>query len=202
MCFCMDCVCLCVCVRVYASVCQTLTAIASDTKWLFSEGFAPFHVLIASLWWQGGPLLRAALSHDSCNIYMFTLTISICCFWNNQQQRPGENGCKSRSTWVSWLGGWAWLCSAWVEGSSRRGGVVDSVFFSSRPSQGFWWRAGSKRGALGICSSLPSERCFTRVRSVVAPRSWANWLGPSSLIDFRYDTKINCKGSYLVKTHF
>lgn len=122
MCFCMDCVCLCVCVRVYASVCQTLTAIASDTKWLFSEGFAPFHVLIASLWWQGGPLLRAALSHDSCNIYMFTLTISICCFWNNQQQRPGENGCKSRSTWVSWLGGWAWLCSAWVEGSSRRGG--------------------------------------------------------------------------------
>lgn len=128
------CVCLCVCVRVYASVCQTLTAIASDTKWLFSEGFAPFHVLIASLWWQGGPLLRAALSHDSCNIYMFTLTISICCFWNNQQQRPGENGCKSRSTWVSWLGGWAWLCSAWVEGSSRRGGGgFGFLFFKAFP---------------------------------------------------------------------
>lgn len=82
------------------------------------------------------------------------------------------------------------------------GGVVDLVFFSSRPSQGFWWRAGSKRGALGICSSLPSERCFTRARSVVAAHSWANWLRPSSLIDFRYDTKINCKGSYLVKNHF
>ena len=51
----------------------------------FSEGFAPFHGVIASLWWRRGPLLHAALSHDSCNIYMFTLTISICCFWNNQR---------------------------------------------------------------------------------------------------------------------
>ena len=51
----------------------------------FSEGFAPFHGVIASLWWRRGPLLHAALSHDSCNIYMFMLTISICCFWNNQR---------------------------------------------------------------------------------------------------------------------
>lgn len=76
--------------RVYASVCWILTAITSDTKRLFSEGFAPFHVVMASLRRPRGPLLCAALSHDSCNIYMFTLTISICCFWNNQQQRPGE----------------------------------------------------------------------------------------------------------------
>lgn len=86
----LDCMCLCGFVHVYASVCRVLTAITSDIKWLFSEGFAPFHVVIASLWWRRGPLLRAAFSHDSCNIYMFTLTISICCFWNNQQQGPGE----------------------------------------------------------------------------------------------------------------
>lgn len=44
----LDCLCLCAYVRVYASVCWILTAITSDTKWLFSEGFAPFHVVIAS----------------------------------------------------------------------------------------------------------------------------------------------------------
>lgn len=70
-----------------------------------------------------------------------------------------------------------------------RGSWRGWFFFSSRPSQGFWWRAGSKRGPLGICTSLPSERCFTRVRSVVAAYSWSNWPGPSSLIDFRYITK-------------
>lgn len=32
-------------------------------------------------------------------------------------ERSTGNCCKSRSTWVSWLGGWAWLCS-----TQRRGG--------------------------------------------------------------------------------
>lgn len=75
---------------IYASVFRILTAIISDTKWLFSEGLALLHVVIASLWQLRGPPLHTALSHDSCSIYMFTLTISICCFWNNQQQGPGE----------------------------------------------------------------------------------------------------------------
>lgn len=133
----LDCVCLRVCVRVYASVCWILTAITSDTKWLFSEGFAPFHVVIASLWWRRGPLLHAALSHDSCNIYMFTLTISICCFWNNQQlgawrEARGTAVSRAQLGFHDW-GGWAWLCSSRGEGRGRGG----FVFFPSRPSQGF-----------------------------------------------------------------
>lgn len=34
---------------IYASVCRILTAIISDTKWLFSEGLALLQVVIASL---------------------------------------------------------------------------------------------------------------------------------------------------------
>ena len=150
------CVCLCGHVRVYASVCWILTAITSDTKWLFSEGFAPFHAVIASLRWRSGPLLHAALSHDSCNIYMFTLTISICCFWNNQRRGAPERnaGGKQRLQVAlnlgfmigrlglimldSAMGWWRW----W-------GGGGGEVLFSSRPSQGFWRRAGRKKKGEG-----------------------------------------------------
>lgn len=37
-------------------------------------------------------------------------------------ERSAGNCCKSRSTWVSWLGGWAWLCSTRRRGREGRGG--------------------------------------------------------------------------------
>lgn len=167
----LGCVCLyvCVCVRVYASVCWILTAITSDTKWLFSEGFAPFHVVIASLWWRRGPLLHAALSHDSCNIYMFTLTISICCFWNNQQ--PGAWR-EARGTAVSraQLGFHDWEAGpdyARLGGGGGRGGE-GARFLSFKALSRFLTEGWERARALGIRASSPSERSFTRVRSATA----------------------------------
>ena len=97
--------------------------------------------------------LHAALSHDSPNIYMFTLTISICCFWNNQRQ-----GCKQKrgekAVSRAQLGFHDWEAGP---DYARPGLGERRVFFfvSSRPSQGFW-------GLLGICTSLPSKRSLTK----------------------------------------
>lgn len=128
---------------------------------------------------------------------MFTFTISICCFWNNQQQGPGEKhggNCKSRLTWVSWLEGWAWLCSPTQRERER------VCFLSFKPLfQGFWRRAGAEARALGIRASSPSERCFTRAGSgpVTPLTPWTNWLRQIS------DTLQNqSQGSNMVEEHF
>lgn len=91
-------------VRVYASVRRILTAIPSDAKALVFRGLCSVSCRNGTAGGGGGgrPLL---LGRDFCSIYMFTLTISICCFWNNQQRGPegrsAGNCRKSRSTWVS-----------------------------------------------------------------------------------------------------
>lgn len=112
---------MCLCVCVYASVHQIMTAIISDIKRVvFDRLCSVSHCKRSSCHGGGEPLLRAALSHDSCSIYMFTLTISICCFWNNQQQGPGRE--KHRETAVSrraQLGFHDWEAGA-DYGSARR----------------------------------------------------------------------------------
>lgn len=63
-----------------------LTTFTPDTNGCFPEGLLVFQRLPG----DGGTDLGAPFfSCDSCAIYMFTLTISICCFWNNQLQGPG-----------------------------------------------------------------------------------------------------------------
>lgn len=76
--------------RVFACTFMLLCAIAyGQPSFLtqsgcFPEGFLVFPQLSPAM---AGPR-RSVFSCDSCAIYMFTLTISICCFWNNQLQGP------------------------------------------------------------------------------------------------------------------
>lgn len=181
--------------RVYASVCWILTAITSDTKRLFSEGFAPFHVVMASLRRPRGPLLCAALSHDSCNIYMFTLTISICCFWNNQQQRPGEKRgellqSRTQLGFHDWEAGPDYARLGRERGKEGRGfhflslqGPLKVPDGGLEETEGLWACVRAHR---------PEGSGFTGLRSVTAgpvtPLTSA-LAGDKALMDFRYVTK-------------
>lgn len=70
-------------------------------------------------------------------------------------ERSTGKCCKSHSTWVSWLGGWAWLCSA----RRREAGGWGLFFLASRASDG--WRkamAPRQRASSPFEISLPAAR--------------------------------------------
>lgn len=105
---------------------------------------------------------------------MFTLIISICCFWNNQQQgawREAQGTAVSRAQ----LGFHDWEAGLDYARLRRRGGrgagwweVGGFRFLSFKALSRFLTAGWKKARALGMCASSPSERSLTRVRSVIA----------------------------------
>lgn len=86
---------------------------------------------------------------------------------------------------------YAQLC----EGGGGGGVVIFFVFFSSRPSQGFWQRAGRKRGLRGSVQAGSWKEASPGWDQALwasnPPFSKSNWTGPNSLMNFRYITKWN-----------
>lgn len=128
-----------------------------------------------------GPLLRSPLSHDFCNIYMFTLTISMCCIWNNQRRRPGEKheGTALSPTQLGFHGLEAGPDYARVQLRKRR------VFL-------FLFLQGSLKvsdGKLGTLGSSPSERSLAEGEISLKLGSPSKRPGRKSIMDFRSITK-------------
>lgn len=65
-------------------------------------------------------------SRDSGAIYMFTFTISICCFWNNQLQGPGGGAAANRARlgFHDFWGGWRRVCVCGAGSDYAELGVV------------------------------------------------------------------------------
>lgn len=103
---------------------------------------------------------------------MFTLTISICCFWNNQQRGPGE---KHRELLQVALNlGFMIGRLGLIMLDSAEGGWGVTCFLCFKALSRFLVAAWKKARALGMSASLLFERRHIGVRSVTIdqqPRS-------------------------------
>lgn len=124
--------------------------------------------------WRDKPR-RSFFSCDSCAIYMFTLTISICCFWNNQLRGPGGEAPVNRARlgfhdfggrWGRGLGlimlnlrWWWWGGALKVSGGKQGllGGVRVGSFGEASP--GWDQSAGRKRSWSKLTNGFQTQTC-------------------------------------------